>query len=223
LIGHSEGTSVAAIAASRDPRVAFIALLAPPAVRGDLALRRQATDLAKMMGATDAQVATIAAAHERLTRDVASGAADDVLTGDVRILMRAQIEAQPAMRNTVGDVDAFVTRTLPGQLAQMKSPSMRDLISFDPATALAKVHCPVLAVFGGLDTQVPIDLNRAPLEAALNGAGNRAVTIKVYPEANHLFLKAVTGSPAEYPALEKVFVPGLLDDLATWVAGATAQ
>jgi hypothetical protein len=72
-------------------------------------------------------------------------------------------------------------------------------------------------MFGGLDTQVPIDLNRAPLEAALAAAGNHAVTIKTYPDANHLFIKAVTGSPTEYPVLEKVFVPGLLDDLATWV------
>jgi hypothetical protein len=45
------------------------------------------------------------------------------------------------------------------------------------------------------------------------------VTIKIYPEANHLFIKAVTGSVAEYPALEKAFVPGLLDDLAAWVLG----
>jgi pimeloyl-ACP methyl ester carboxylesterase len=219
LIGHSEGTSVAAIAASRDPRVAFIALLAPPAARGDLALRRQATDLAKMMGASDAQVATIAVAHQRLTRDVAAGAADDALTGDLRTLMHAQIEAQPGAANAIGDVDAFVNRTLPAQLAQMKSPWMRDAISFDPATVLASVHCPVLAMFGGLDSQVPIDLNRAPLVAALNAAGNRAVTIKIYPEANHLFIKAVTGSVAEYPALEKAFVPGLLDDLAAWVLG----
>jgi pimeloyl-ACP methyl ester carboxylesterase len=223
LIGHSEGTSVAAIAASRDPRVAFIALLAPPAVRGDLAMRRQTIDLMKMMGASDAQVAAIAAAHEQLTRDIAAGAADAALIGDLRTLGRAQIEAQPAARNAIGDVDAYIDRTLSAQLAQMKSPWMRDAISFDPATVLSKVHCPVLAMFGGLDTQVPIDLNRAPLAAALTAAGNHAVTIKTYPEANHLFIKAVIGSPTEYPALEKVFVPGLLDDLATWVAGVTAR
>jgi fermentation-respiration switch protein FrsA (DUF1100 family) len=105
----------------------------------------------------------------------------------------------------------------------MNSPWMRAFIAFDPATVLAKVHCPVLAMFGGLDAQVPIDLNRTPLEAALTAAGNHAVTIKIYPDANHLFIKAVTGSPIEYPALEKVFVPGLLDDLATWVTGVTTR
>jgi pimeloyl-ACP methyl ester carboxylesterase len=218
LIGHSEGTSVAAIAASRDPRVAFIALLAPPAVRGDLVLRRQAIDLAKLIGASGAQAAAIAAAHERTTRDAAAGD-EAALAADTRALIRAQIEGRPGAPASAADVDAFIERTLPAALAQMNSPWMRAFIAFDPATVLAKVHCPVLAMFGGLDSQVPIDLNRAPLEAALNAAGNRAVTIKIYPEANHLFIKAVTGSVAEYPALEKAFVPGLLDDLAAWVLG----
>jgi pimeloyl-ACP methyl ester carboxylesterase len=222
LIGHSEGTSVAAIAASRDPRVAFIALLAPPAVRGALMLRRQVLDGAKLLGASDAQVAAIAAAHERVTRDAAAGD-DDALATDTRALMRAQIEGRPGAPTNAADVDAFIDRTLPAAAAQMKSPWMRAFLVFDPATVLAKVHCPVLAMFGGRDTQVPIDLNRAPLEAALTAAGNRAVTIKTYPDANHLFIKAVTGSVAEYPALEKTFVPGLLDDLATWVAGVTTR
>jgi hypothetical protein len=39
----------------------------------------------------------------------------------------------------------------------------------------------------------------------------------VYPEANHLFIKANTGQAAEYATLEKVFVPGVLEDLASWV------
>jgi pimeloyl-ACP methyl ester carboxylesterase len=223
LIGHSEGTSVAAIAASRDPRVAFIALLAPPAVRGDVALWRQASDMAKSMGASEIEATSVSDAYRPVTDALRGQADESQLNAAVRAFLLAQVEATPPLRNTVGNRDAYLARTLPAVLAQLRSPWMRSLISFDPATALAKVHCPVLAVFGGLDTQVPIDLNRAPLEAALNSAGNRAVTIKVYPEANHLFLKAVTGSPAEYPALEKVFVPGLLDDLATWVAGATAQ
>jgi hypothetical protein len=48
------------------------------------------------------------------------------------------------------------------------------------------------------------------------------VTIKTDPEANHLFLKAVTGSVAEYPALAEVFVPGLLDGIGSWVVDITA-
>ena len=43
------------------------------------------------------------------------------------------------------------------------------------------------------------------------------MTITVYPEANHLFMKAVTGQPAEYATLPKAFVEPLLDDISTWI------
>ena len=76
---------------------------------------------------------------------------------------------------------------------------------------------PVLAIFGGRDLQVPQVVNREHLEKALSDAGNQAVTVRVYPEANHLFMPAVTGQPAEYAMLPKTFVPTLLDDIATWI------
>ena len=76
---------------------------------------------------------------------------------------------------------------------------------------------PVFAAFGGRDVQVPEALNRARLEAALKDAGNRQVTVRVYPDANHFFMPAVTGQITEYATLPKVFVHSLLDDLATWI------
>jgi fermentation-respiration switch protein FrsA (DUF1100 family) len=99
----------------------------------------------------------------------------------------------------------------------MRSRWMRFFLDFDPAEALARVACPVLALFGEKDLQVEPSLNRPALEGALARGGNRQVTLKVYPDANHLFQKAVTGSPAEYATLEKVFVPALLDDIASWI------
>ena len=71
--------------------------------------------------------------------------------------------------------------------------------------------------FGGRDLQVPEAVNRTRLEAALAQAGNPAVTVRVYSEANHLFIPAVTGQPSEYETLPKAFVPSLLSDIATWI------
>jgi hypothetical protein len=42
-------------------------------------------------------------------------------------------------------------------------------------------------------------------------------------DANHLFIKAVTGNPSEYPTLEKVFVPGLIEYVAGWVTAVTSH
>ena len=100
------------------------------------------------------------------------------------------------------------------------SPWWRFFLSYDPATALANVTCPTLVIFGGKDTQVPPALHRSPVESAL--AGNRRVRVIEYPSANHLFQEAITGQVGEYQVLDKAFVPGLLDDVTTWIREATA-
>ena len=49
------------------------------------------------------------------------------------------------------------------------------------------------------------------------------VTVKTYEDANHLFIPARTGVPAEYATLDTVFVPGLLDDISAWIADRTKR
>jgi uncharacterized protein len=99
----------------------------------------------------------------------------------------------------------------------MSSAWFRTFVVLDPAESLSKVTSPALVLFGERDMQVPPATNRPLIEAALGAAKNGDVTVKVYPEANHLFIKSITGNPSEYAKLEKVFVPGFLDDLSTWI------
>ena len=221
VFGHSEGADVAAIAAARSPNVAFIVMMAGMALRGDVVLRRQAEDAARALGGSDAQVVRILAAHQQLMDAVRTNSGPDVLAPALRALMRAQIEAQPAAVAAIEDVNAYIDKAMPSVLAQNQNTWIRFFVGFDPATVFAQVKCPVFALFGEKDTQVRPDLNKAPLEAAFAKGGNTRVTVKVYPEANHLFIKAVTGQVWEYPTLEKVFVPGLLDDMVAWVRSVT--
>jgi pimeloyl-ACP methyl ester carboxylesterase len=219
IFGHSEGADVSAIAAAKAPdRVAFIIMMAGVSIPGDAALRYQAEDSARALGATDEQVADVLKAHRQFTDAVRADANSADVSEALRTLMKAQLEARSAAAKTaIGDLDAFIAKSLPVALAQTQSPWLRYLVGFDPADFLTKVKCPVFAMFGARDTQVPPSLNRQPLEAALAKAGNTRLTVKVYPEANHLFIKANTGQATEYPTLEKVFVPGVLEDLASWV------
>jgi pimeloyl-ACP methyl ester carboxylesterase len=219
IFGHSEGADVSAIAAANAPdRVAFIIMMAGASIAGDVALRYQAEDAARALGGTDEQVANVLKAHRQFTDAVRANATSADLSDALRTLMKAQLEARSAAaKAAIGDVDAFIAKSLPAALAQSQSPWLRYFVGFDPADFLTKVKCPVFAMFGAKDTQVPPSLNRQPLEAALAKAGNTRLTVKVYPEANHLFIKATTGQATEYPTLEKVFVPGVLEDLASWV------
>jgi hypothetical protein len=222
VLGHSEGATAAAIAASRSADVSFAVLLAPPGLRGDDVLRQQAIDGARGLGADDATVARIAAAHRTATSLVLKKAAAEDIAAAVKELIRAQYDSMPAAQQAaLGDRDAFAERTAPQGVKQLQSPWMQFMIGFDHAAPLREVTCPVLVLFGRLDLQVPPGLNDPPVRKAL--AGNRAATIAVVDGANHLFQAARTGQVSEYAALEKRFVSGFLDQIAAWLARTAAR
>jgi fermentation-respiration switch protein FrsA (DUF1100 family) len=98
---------------------------------------------------------------------------------------------------------------------------MKFFLTHDPAAVLEKVKAPVLALFGGKDTQVPAAGNEAAIKAALEKGGNKDVTTKVIPDANHLFQAAQTGSPNEYATLKPEFAPGVVETITDWVVAHT--
>lgn len=71
----------------------------------------------------------------------------------------------------------------------------------DPAQ-LARLEAPVLGLFGGKDTGIPLDSVRA-MEAAMK-KGGRSVTINVYANANHAFANP-TGQAYDKTAAEDAF------------------
>ena len=140
------------------------------------------------------------------------------LESDVREQVRAGIDSLPPdQRAAIDDVDAVVDAQVNGQLDAIRSPWFRFFLDYDPAPVLERVHVPVLALFGELDLQVPPSVNLGPMEQAFERGGNRDVTFHTFPRANHLFLTTETGSPNEYPTMEKEFVPGFLDMMTEWI------
>lgn len=89
---------------------------------------------------------------------------------------------------------------------------------FDPLVPARRLRMPVLIQHGALDRQVTAG-QADTLGAAIRGAGNRDVTVRVYPRLNHLFLPTDgDGSPVEYPGLRQTSLPAVvLDDVAGWL------
>ena len=220
VFGHSEGADVAAIAAAQSPQVAFIVMMAGAAISGEDTLAYQQAHGLALAGATPAEVATEQAAWRKVAADVKSHASETTLAADIRAQIGAQYDARPVdARSALGDRTQFIDAAMTTARAQIESPWMRYFIGFDPAPILEQVHCPVLALFGGKDTQVPVALNQPALEAAFAKGGNHRVTVKVFPDANHLFQAAHSGEFSEYATLPKAFVPGFLDEIAGWIQG----
>jgi fermentation-respiration switch protein FrsA (DUF1100 family) len=218
LLGHSEGAAAAAIAAARNSEVAFVVWMAGSAVSGLEIMQTQAATMARAAGSSESDVKGIVEKHAALMKAIADEAPVETVKALTASLATAQLTVPGRKPPTTEEVDRLVLQ----QIGMLRSPWMRFFIGFDPGAALRSVRCPVFAAFGELDTQVPADMNRTRLAAALADGGNSNVAVRVYEGANHLFMPAVTGHVLEYSTLPKVFVPSLLDDMAAWMLGTVA-
>jgi len=150
--------------------------------------------IGRASGSSEADVAAEAALQKRIFQATRSGSGWDEITAEARGLAMAKLEALPAeQRQAIGDLRTYADRVIAGQLVMARSPWFKFFIDYDPATDLARVHCPVLALFGEKDLQVPAESNRKAFVEALARGGNRNVKVEVLPGA---YLAHVHGVPA---------------------------
>ena len=90
-------------------------------------------------------------------------------------------------------------------------------MAYDPRPTLEKVTCPVLAIGGSKDLQVPAKENLAAMAGALKAGGNKDVTIKEFQGLNHLMQPAKTGLPSEYGEIETTVSPEVLTFVGDWI------
>ena len=107
------------------------------------------------------------------------------------------------------------------QVNQITNPWMQYFIKYNPVPTLEKVKCPVLALNGEKDLQVPPKENLEAIKKALTKGGNKKVTTKELPNLNHLFQECKTGSPDEYATIEQTFSPIALTEILKWIQAQT--
>ena len=224
LVGHSEGGIVAPVVANRTAGVAFVALLAAPAVPPGETLAAQQQAILEDSGATAEEVEQFAALQQLVFRAVATDQGWDEVEAAMRALVLQQFEAFPEqMREAIGDEDAFVDSIVAEELATWQSPWFKSFFEHDPRPAIVALDVPVIALYGELDTQVPAAANSTAMSEAIAESNVPSHTIATIFSANHLFQEATTGSVNEYARLEREFVPDFLDILMDWLAGVTAS
>ena len=80
-------------------------------------------------------------------------------------------------------------------------------LPYDPLDWLKRVKCPLLAIFGASDLLLPVESSVTLFQQCLAKAGNRDVTIKVFPTAGHLIRDPSTDELA----------PGFLALITDWL------
>lgn len=221
LIGHSEGGLIAPMVASKDSSIAFIVSLAGPGVSGAEIIKKQSIDIALAEGASEDTLEVqkkvsgyifdrIAALSENEPDSICS-----IIEQGLQQLNPEQVET------ALGGMTK--EEYIQTSIQQLGNEWMFYFLGFDPAQAWKEVNCPVLALNGGKDLQVDADINLAAIQQALAEGKNPKLQIIKYPNLNHLFQNATTGSPSEYIGIEETFAPEALRDINTFIRKTTGM
>lgn len=214
LVGHSEGGCIAPIAATQSNDVAFIVLMAGTGVTGDVIIEGQVVSQLKAQGADQALIDMTIQSQRRVVEVIKSEADPNVAKEKIRkIVTDAVSKLDEKQKKIVEYREGYVD----AQVKAATSKWLRFFITHDPKETLRKVKCPVLAINGSLDMQVPARLNLPVIEQALREGKNPDVTIKELAGLNHLFQTAKTGAGDEYARIEETMSPVALETIAKWI------
>jgi len=213
LIGHSEGGGIAQMVAAGNKNVAFVVMLAGPGLPGDEILLRQKALIEKADGVPDELTKKGLETNKALFDAVKTIDDDAALKAKLtEILAKAVSET-----DVPGGLDVDKTAIVKSEVESLVAPWMRAFIRYDPAPNLRKISCPVLALNGDKDMQVPAKDDLEAIRKYITGNGNRNVTVKEMKGMNHLFQECSTGSPSEYGYIEQTFSPVALKEISGWL------
>lgn len=202
LLGMSEGGLVAPMVHVQQEPVAFLVLMAGPAVSGADIIVEQSARIAAAQGASAPATDSIRTVQRRLLEAVQSAPDSAALAETVRPLLATR---------------GASSEQIDSQLDQLTSPWFRFFVQHDPASTLRQVDVPVLALYGSRDLQVPPEQNVAPMRAALGNSPSDDTTVRVLDGLNHLFQPADTGLPTEYAQIDTTMAPAALHTVSDWI------
>lgn len=217
LLGHSEGGIIAPMVASESTDVKFLVLMAAPGTNGIEIILDQNENSMNYQGFEPETIQRIQITNKELFESLLDWtgsendrtALRDNLTNlweQLPLLVKIKIEKEPYLRS---------------QFNSMITPGYRSFLATKPESYLVKVSCPILAINGENDVQVPAEKNLEAIKQLTEKSGNFKVETKLYPKLNHLFQESVTGQPNEYQNIEQTFSPQVLSDITNWLKRQT--
>ena len=205
LIGHSEGGIIAPMVASKSKDVDFIVLLAGQGLSGDKLMLLQKEKIEQAMHIDEKGISK----------------EQEIFSGAYRIIL----ESHKDDINLKNKLNTYFNQSFDNKLPEeqvnaitnsITTPWIIYFLKYNPVPTLEKVKCPVLAIDGDKDLQVPPE-NLIAIKTALEKGGNKNVTTKLFPNLNHLFQDCKTGLPSEYSEIEETFSPAALDEITKWI------
>lgn len=213
LLGHSQGGVVAGRVAAQNKSVDKLILMASPGLPLKELLRYQVQQAFARAGVDSSLIEQEISARESIMDAIRSG---ENLEQPKENYQNQFAAIQLAMGMDSTQAVSLAKRQADQLSNTFESAQTRSLLHYDPTDDLRELNIPVLVLFGGKDTQVPVRMNQLPVKQALESAGTSYETV-VFEQANHLFQNAKTGDVQEYATLESAFVDGLIETLSEWI------
>jgi uncharacterized protein len=210
LVGHSEGGATASVVAAQTRDVEYIVLLGSMGMSGyDILVLQDGTE-ARAAGKSDEEIALIRGYSRRFYSIILEETERTAIEERARKLQDSLTEAE---KKALGWPNLGGSLSLDWAL----NPAAREMLQFDICPILRKVSCPVLALNGSKDSQVPPKENLGGIARELKAGGNRNVTIREMPGLNHLFQTCETGATSEYVKIEETMAPAALEAISGWI------
>ncbi len=220
LIGHSEGGIIAPLVASKSKDVDFIVLLAGLGIPADELLILQGELIGKAYGVNDSVLKISKIISNETYNIVKQNNKPEIIKQKLSEYLDTALKENPDFPLPGGmDKEGYIKL----QIETLSSPWMSYFLKINPEAILNKVKCPVLALNGDKDLQVPSKENLNGIKVILEKAGNKNITIKELPNLNHLFQECKTGLPLEYSTIEQTFSPNAMKIVAEWILSITKK
>lgn len=199
FLGHSEGGIKAPLATLKE-EVNFLILLAAPVIPHERTTIEQQIDFAKAEGKTETQVKRI----EQVMKKIVGVAKSDLPHKEIR----------NRMVSIVNDNKKILPSWMPYFFKSISINWFQWLLRHDTLSALKSFDQPILALYGGKDTQVSSVTNSPIMQTVFNHEKSKIIT---YPTLNHFFQPAKKGTIEEIPYIDITFDESVLKDIIKWL------
>jgi pimeloyl-ACP methyl ester carboxylesterase len=223
FLGHSEGATVALMAATWEPSVAFLILLSAPGLTGADISRLQIDRYSELQG-----------------MDLESRETTNLLQAELQLLATNYTTNENAFpllirecinrhwdglkkialaqdpNSNLTEVKQSLISQIEEKFAQLRQPWFRFYLSYDPITNWMLVQCPTLALWGEKDSQLMAELNRDRIANTIRRNSTIVAKLEVLPGLNHLLQKCGTGLADEYDKIEQPISSEALSRILQW-------
>jgi len=212
LIGHSEGGLIASIVASKDNGVAFIIMLAGPAISGEQILLTQQRKIMEVENIDDSIIDLSIKDSRKIYKILKKDNNKEKAGYKIRDYLAKRAKKIPTEHHaTLG----YSKQAIENKILILNTDWFRYFVSYNPDKYFEAINCPTLALFGEKDVQVTAVENSEAFAKFVNKRNNFSQI--VYQNKNHLFQNATTGHMSEYALIEETFCENVLDDIAKWI------